>query len=584
MNKRIVVVGGVAAGATAAAKARRTNEQAEIVLVEAGPYMSFANCGLPYYVGGEIPRRDDLFVTNPRRFGRRYKVEVRLNAEVVSISRGRRSVELRGESGAAEALGYDRLVLATGAVPIRPAIEGLADCANLFFCRTVPDADAMVTRIEELAPGRAKTAESRGAGPSDPRALIIGGGYVGLECAEQLLARGFKVTVVELLGQLMSSLDPEMAQPLQQALTEAGAEIILNDGVTKLTGGDLPGPTAVLRSGRQVPFDLAILAVGVKPNVALAKAAGLELGPTGAIAVDTYQRSSDPAIYAAGDNCQSVFLPTGKAVNIPLAGPAIKQGRTAGANTALDLMAAPDDDPRRLTFAGVLGTAVVRVCGKVAGGTGLSERAARREGLDVGVSYAFGSNHATYYPRAEYMLVKTIYRPADGRLLGAQVAGGEGVDKRLDVFAAAIHGGLTVEDLEQLDLCYAPPFGSARDAASLAGLVAANARRGIAPAIGPAQLLQEMEGEHPPIVLDVRTPGEYRRENIPGALNLPVDALRERIQEVPADRPVVLQCNVGYRSYIAQQILRNHGRRNVRNLLGGYVLFHPVREMKHREG
>ena len=573
MSKRIVIVGGVAAGASAATKARRTGEQAEIVLLEAGPHVSVATCGLPYYVGGEIARRDDLFVVRPGRFRRRFNIDLRLNAEAVSVSPAERTVTVAGKSARTEALPYDRLILATGALPVAPPIEGL-EGPDVFTCRSVGDADAIVERIEKLTP------EPPQAGR---RALIIGGGYVGLECAEQLLRRGFGVTVAELMDQLMGPLDPEMAWPIQLALERAGGEVILNDGVARIErDGKGRATAAVLQGGRRVPFDLAVMGLGVRPNVGLAEAAGLKLGPTGALAVDAHQRTSEAAIFAAGDNCESIFLPTGRPANIALAGPANKQGRVAGANAALDLAGADEDDPRRLRFAGTLGTAVVRVGGTVAALTGLSEKLARSEGIDAAIAYADGASHAGYYPGAQTMLIKLIYAPDSGRLLGAQAVGGEGVDKRIDVLAAAILGRMTVEDLEQLDLGYAPPLGSSRDMIIQAGSVASNVRRGIAPPVGPFELLDELASEAPPLVLDVRTRGEYDRGHLPDALHIFVDELRGRAQEVPRARPVVVYCASGYRSHIAQQILRHHGRGNVRNLLGGFSLLAQVSKLRNK--
>ncbi len=560
MSKRIVIVGGVAAGASAAAKARRTSEEVEIVLLEAGPYMSFANCGLPYYVGGEIDSRAKLFVVQAEEFARRFNVDVRLGVRAESVCPAEHEVTVSTADGGTETLSFSRLILATGTTPIRPPIEGI-DRPDVFYCRTVPDVDAIVDRlaaVPSVRPGRA---------------MIIGGGYIGLECAEQLLRRGLRVTVVELLDQLMGPLDPEMARPVQATLTAAGAEVILSDGVAKISqAGDGDGAVAVTQAGREIPFDLAIVGAGVRPNVALAESAGLALGVTGAIIVDERQQTSEPAIYAAGDNCEATFLPTGSAVNVPLAGPANRMGRVAGTNAALDLHDATDDDVRRLRFGGVLGTAIVGVCGTVAGGTGLAEKAAAAAGVDVATAYLPGSSHAGYYPGAEKMLVKVVYDPADGRILGGQAVGGDGVDKRLDVLAAAIYARQTVADLEQLDLCYAPPFGSAKDVANLAGYAAANAVRGTSPGLSPAALLAELDGETPPLVIDVRLPAEHVAGHMDGSVNIPVDDLRDRLDEVPADRPVVVHCAVGYRSYVAQQILLNRGWTDVRNLYGGYGL------------
>jgi NADPH-dependent 2,4-dienoyl-CoA reductase/sulfur reductase-like enzyme/rhodanese-related sulfurtransferase len=576
MPKRLVIVGGVAGGASAAAKARRTNEDIEIVMFESGPFMSFANCGLPYYVGGEIDSRDKLFVAHPQLFHKRFRIDVHLNTTVTGVVPAQQKVIYVGPNGLEKTLGYDCLILATGTVPIKLPIEGI-DAPHIFACRTVMDVDAIMARLQQLLPFNAEEDHNPEAGwlltgeESGVEALVIGGGFIGLECAEQLLHRGVKVILVEALDQIMSPLDREMTVQLQQALESKGAEIILSDLVT---GFDHSGTRscAQLKSGRQVGFDLAILGVGVRPNVELAKAAALELGETGAIAVDEKQLTSDPRIYAAGDNCESVFLPTGKKVNIPLAGPANKQGRVAGQNAALDLMDTAADDKRRLGMKGVLGTSIVR-CGEVvAGGTGMTEKVALKTGVDVALAYNFGSHHAGYYPGAQPMCIKLVYTPEDGRLLGGQIVGSEGVDKRLDVLATAIYGGMTIQDLEQLDLAYAPPFGSAKDVVILTGMVAANTQRGESPSITPTELFQEMEGENPMTLIDVRTAFEYRAGRLKGAVNIPLEKLRERLEEIPKDKPVVTQCNVGYRSYIAQQILRQNGYRDVRNLSGGHSL------------
>lgn len=570
MPGRIVIVGGVAAGASAAAKARRTNEQAEIVVFDSGPYMSFANCGLPYYLGGEIASRDALFVANPARFNGYFRINVRLNTKVVDISVGERRVAYLGPDGVPSTLSYDRLILATGTVPIVPPIPGL-DGPNIHYCRTVPDVDAIMERLSHLLPREMEGGHFLNVKDAGFQALIIGGGYIGLECAEQLMQRGFRITVVEAQDQLMGPLDKEMAHPVQLELHDAGAAVILNDGVARIEPiGNRS--MAILKSGREVTFDIAIVGTGVRPNVELAKAAGLNLGKTGAIAVDAQQRTSDPAIFAAGDNCEAVFLPTGEFVNIPLAGPANKQGRIAGQNAALDLAGANTDDTRRLAMRGVLGTAIVRVGKVVAGGTGLTEKMAKRAGIEVGIAYVIGPNHAGYYPGAKLMLLKLLYAPANGRLLGAQAVGQDGVDKRLDVLAAAIQGAMTVEDLEDLDLCYAPPFGSAKDVVVMAGFVAANAYRGTSPGASPLAVMAEMSGETPPFLVDVRTRREFDDGCLKAAVNIPLDEFRDRLAEIPKDRPVVLQCGTGYRSYVAQQILLNDGWTDVRNLYGGYGL------------
>ena len=560
MSKRIVIVGGVAAGASAAAKARRTSEDVEIVMLEAGPYISFANCGLPYYVGGEIADREKLLVAKAEPFAKRFNVDVRVNTRAVAIDPGRSIVMIQTAGGSTDHVPYDRLMLATGATAVRPDVPG-ADRNNIFACHAVPDVDAITVHIDQTG---AKTA------------LIKGGGYIGLEVAEQLVRRGLKVTLIQRPGQVMRSMDSEMAWPLEKALIDEGAEVILSDVVVEIID-DRRQSVALTQCGRRIPFDLAVFGIGVRPNVELAGAIGLTLGETGAIAVDRFGRTSNPVIYAAGDNSETHHLVLDRPVNIPLAGPANKAGRAAGANMALDLMGAPDDDPRRLSLKGVLGTAIVRVGKAVGGGTGLTETVAAREGVNVAVTYMPGPSHAGYYPGAEPMVMKVLFDPATGRLLGGQAVGGEGVDKRIDVLAVAITAGMTVDDLEQLDLAYAPPFGSAKDVTILAGFAGANTRRGLMPAITPAKLLDELAGDAPPVVVDVRTAKEHAAGHLDGGLHIPVDDLRERLGELPKGKPLAVHCAGGYRSYLAQRILMNRGFDNVRNVLGGWTMIQRTR-------
>lgn len=572
-RKRIVIVGGVAAGASAAAKARRSSEDVEIVLVEAGPYISFANCGLPYYIGEEITSRDKLFVVKESLFARRFNFDVRCRTRAVSIDREKRTVEIvwpadEPDSGGRMTMPYDRLILATGTIPVRPRMPGL-NAPNFFSVRTVPDVDAIVEFRSRL------TTEKQ------QRALVIGGGYIGLETAEQLCRRGIHVVLVEMADQLMSAIDREMAYPIQEALEREGARIILSDAVKEIVHEDGRSVARTTR-GEEIPFDLGILAAGVRPAVELAKASGIALGETGAIAVDAWQRTSDPAIFAAGDNCEVTHLVTGKLVNIPLAGPANKMGRVAGANAVDDLDGLATDDPRRIRFRGVLGTSVVRVGDRLAAATGLTEKQACREQVPHKVTYMMGASHAGYYPGAEQMILKVLHDPANGRLLGAQAVGGKGVDKRVDVLATAITGGLGVEDLEHLDLCYAPPVGSAKDLPIMAGFAGANIRRGVMPVISPGELCgaEESKSRPAPFLLDVRSPGEFSGGHLPGAVNIPIDELRSRMDEVPCDRPIAVYCLSGYRSYLGQRILMNRGWEDVSNVQGGFRLIELFRKAR----
>lgn len=577
MAGRIVIVGAVAGGATAATSARRANEDAEIVLLDAGPYMSWANCGLPYYVGGEIEDRDELFAVEPSHFARRFRVDVRLGTRAMSVSPQAHTVTLQDAGGGAQTLHYDRLILAPGAVANQPAIPGL-DGPATFYCRTVDDADAILRRLDEL--GLAGPPAGGDGDRPARHALVIGGGYIGLECVEQLHRRGLRVTVVDIADQVMTQLDAEMALLVQRALQSNGVEVLLRDTVQEVQRRGSHA-LAVLRSGREVPFALAIVSVGVRPAVELARHAGLRLGPTGAVAVDAMQRTSDPHVYAAGDVCEAPFVADGRPMSIPLAGPARKQGRTAGVNAALDLSGAADDDGRRLRFAGVCGTSIVRVFDVVAAQTGLNASTARKHGVAFETVHVGGHDHASYYPGAESMMVKLLYAPRDGRLLGAQVVGAAGVDKRIDVLATALYAGLKVQDLEQLDLAYAPPYGSASDVVITAGGVAADALRGTGPGIEPEELLAALEGDRPPVVLDVRTRGEFDRGHLPGAVHVPVDDLRARLDEVPRGRTVAVYCGGGYRSHIAQRILLGRGWDDVRNVYGGYDRIEQARALRN---
>jgi NADPH-dependent 2,4-dienoyl-CoA reductase/sulfur reductase-like enzyme/rhodanese-related sulfurtransferase len=569
-TRRLVIVGGVAAGASAAAKARRTSEQIEILLLEAGPYISFANCGLPYYVGQEIARRESLFVADAATFGQRFRVGVRTETRAVDVHPDDRRIEVETVGQGREVIEYDRLILATGAEPLEPPIPGLRR-ANVFTVRTVPDVDRIRAYLDP-------SGLDSGLGRAEPvrRALVMGGGFIGLETAEQLLGLGLEVTVVERAPQLMLSFDAEMAYPIRQALERAGAVVVTGDGLIEVVEHG-SGVVARTETGREIPFDVGIMALGVRPNVELARRAGLRLGETGAVAVDGGQRSSHPDIYAAGDNCETPHLVLRRPVNIPLAGPANKMGRIAGNNATLDLIEASGDDPRRLEFHGVLGTAVVRVCDRYAAVTGITEREAKQRHIAYEVTYMVGTSHAGYYPGAESMILKILHHPQTGRLLGGQAVGGEGVDKRIDVMATAILGGLAVEDLEHLDLCYAPPVGSARDVPIMLGFAGANMRRMQMPALTPARLFEELSGSRAPLVLDVRTRREYEDAHLDGAVNVPVDELRERLDELPRDRPIVIHCHTGYRSYVAQRILLNRGWSDVRNVQGGYLLIDLTR-------
>ncbi|MGE5585281.1 MAG: FAD-dependent oxidoreductase [Bacillota bacterium] len=545
MGKRILVVGGVAGGAGAAVKARRTSEDAEIVVFERTPYVSWANCGLPYYMGGVIQRREELFVVSPRRLAARFNVDVRTRHEVTAIDRARKAVSVRNlETGDTSDERYDALILATGSEPARPPIPRL-DSPAVFTLVSVEDADRLQSFLEERRPSSA---------------VVIGGGFIGLETVEALLERGTAVTLVEMMDHLLPPVDREMAEPLAIHLQDKGVRVLLGQKVSELVrNGNNDRVEVKLASGDTILCDFVLSAMGVAPRLDLVRQAGLAIGQAGGVVVNDRMETSDPDIYAAGDICEIRHLVTGKPVRVPLAGPANKQARVAGANAAGGSM----------RYAGSLGTMVVKVCDLTIAKTGLSEKEARDEGIPHYVSYTHSQHHAGYYPGARMMTVKLVVDRFTGRLLGAQIVGGAGVDKRIDVVATAIHARMTVEDLEDLDLSYAPPYSSAKDPVNIAGFVAANIHRGEVDAITPDELDALLEREDIQLV-DVRTPAERKAGEIPGARLMPVDQLRELVGELDPHKKTVVYCAVGYRSYLAYKILEQRGFDDVSHLAGGF--------------
>lgn len=557
-RRKILVIGGVAGGATAAARARRTDETAEIRILEKGPYISFANCGLPYFVGGEIGDRSALLLQTPESFKALFDVDVAVEHEALAIDPASRTVRVRDlRTGKEYDESYTALILAPGAVPIRPPVPGI-DLPNIFVLRTVPDSDAIRAYIEE-----------HGA----RRAVVLGAGFIGLEMVENLVRRGLAVTLVDKAPQVLPALDPEMAAFVHLALDQAGVEVIVGDGLAAFEEEGGRAAAVRLESGRRVEGDLFILGLGVRPDTRLARQAGLAIGPTGGIRVDAYMRTSDAHIYAAGDAVELVNLVTGKPQLIPLAGPANKAGRVAGANAAGD----------HLTFPGALGTAIVRVGTVTAALTGLTEKAARREGMNIAVSYTTSPHHADYYPGAEPMVIKLVWEAETGRLLGAQAVGGAGVDKRIDVIATAIMGKMTVEDLTNLDLAYAPPFGSAKDPVTVAGMHAQNVRRDQLQVITPREVAEALEAGVPLQVVDLREPYEYAIGALPGAVNIPFPQLRSRIGELDPTRRTVVYDGNGQRGYWGARVLAQHGF-DVRSLTGGYTLWEAYQAASWRTG
>lgn len=550
--KRIVIVGGVAGGASAAAKARRTDEGAQITVFERGPYISFANCGLPYYVSGEISDRDDLLLQTPESFKRRFNVDVKVNHEVTAIDRKDKSVTVKDlATGAETHYPYDKLVLSPGARAIRPQVPGV-DAGNIFTLKTVPDADALKKFLLEKKPRRA---------------LVVGAGFIGLETAEGLVKLGIDTTVVELRDQVLPPLDPDMAVYVSNHLRSAGLNLVLGDGIKAFTGSPLV-TGAELTSGKKLETDLVLMSAGVAPETELARAAGLVIGKSGGIEVNERMQTSDPDIYAAGDAAECVQLVNGRKVRMMLAGPANKQGRAAGANAA----------GADMKFDGALATAIVGTMGITAAKTGLSEREAAAEGIDYIAAVIHPGDHAGYYPGAEMLHLKVLSDRKTGRLIGSQVVGKKGADKRTDVIAAAIAGGMTAGQLAALDLAYAPQFGSAKDPAIVAGMVLENQLRGLSEGLTVRQLEEQLKAGRDLKLIDVRTPGEFNSGSIPGAVNMPVDELRSRLAGLPKEADIVVFCRVGLRGYLAERILRQNGFAKVRNLSGGMISYAAPQE------
>jgi len=540
---RIAIVGGVAGGMSAAARARRLSETAEITVFERGEHVSFANCGLPYHVAGVIPDRRRLLVQTPQSLRARFALDVRVNSEVVRIDRAAKELVVRERSGREYRHGYHALVLSPGAEPLRPPIPG-SDHPRVRTLRSLEDMDAIVDLL--------------GRGPSRT-VLVAGAGYIGLEMAEALRQRGAAVVLVERLAQVMAVADADMVAPLHDELRRHGVDLRLSTSVQAFEPAAGDGLVALLSDGTRVECGFALLAVGVRPETRLAREAGLSLGPSGGIRVDAQMRTSDPAIWAVGDAVEVTDLVRDQPALIPLAGPANRQGRIA-ADTILG---------RPSRYSATQGTAVCKVFDLAFAMTGASERSLQRAGIAYRRVYVHPADHATYYPGAQPISLKLLFAPEDGRILGAQAVGRAGVDKRIDVLATALRAEMTVYDLEELELCYAPPFGSARDAVNMAGFVAANVLRGDVALWEP----EELAGVgSQPLLVDVRTPAEFRAGTIPGAVCLPVDELRQRAGELPKDRELLLFCRVGQRGYVAARLLSQLGFR-VRNLSGGYLRY-----------
>jgi len=562
---KVIIVGGVAGGASCAARLRRLDEKAEILMVERGPYISYANCGLPYHLGGVIPKESSLLVANEQVFRGNFAIEVRTGCEAVAISRQKKTVDLRNvATGEVTTESYDKLVLSPGAPSVRPPLPGI-DLPGIFQLRTVPDVRAIREWIERGTTFLAGMSNYSGIQFVKPtrRAVVIGGGFIGLETAENLVHLGFDVTLVEMLDQVLAPLDREFARLVEEHMKMHGVHLALNDGVAgfkPLDGGAIEVQT---KAGKTYPADVVVLALGVRPDTTLAKAAGLEIGERGGIRVDEQMRTSDPDILAVGDAIEVKDFVTGEWSLIALAGPANRQGRIAA-----DVIAGRDS-----RYRGTQGTTIIGLFGGAAAWTGASEKSLRRRGdQDFEKVYLFPNSHAGYYPGAKMIGLKVLFRRTDGRLLGAQALGEDAaaVDKRISALAVALQMGATIYDLEEAELCYAPQFGSAKDAINFAGMVAADVVRGDMP-------LAHWENTEGAFLLDVRQPLELVVESVPGAVNIPLNQLRARLSELPRDQEIHVICRSAQRAYYATRILLQHGFR-ARNISGGMlsrVMFMP---------
>jgi len=555
---KVIIVGGVAGGASCAARLRRLDEKAEILMVERGPYVSYANCGLPYHISGVIAKEASLMVASEQVFRSNFAIEARTNCEAISISPKQKTVELRNvATGEVTTEHYDKLVLSPGAPSVRPPLPGI-DLPGIFQVRTVPDVRAIREWIERGTTFLAGMYNYSGIQFVKPpkRAVVIGGGFIGLETAENLMHLGFEVTLVEMLDQVLAPLDREFARLVQEYLKRHGLHLALNDGVAafkQLEGGALEVQT---KSGKAYPADLVILALGVRPDTTLAKAAGLEIGERGGIRVDEQMRTSDPDIFAVGDAIEVRDFVTGQWSLVALAGPANRQGRIAA-----DVIAGRDS-----RFRGTQGTSIIGLFGGAAAWTGASEKTLKRLGdQDFEKIYLFPNSHAGYYPGAKMIGLKVLFRKSDGRLLGAQALGEDAaaVDKRVSALAVAIQMRATVHDLEEAELCYAPQFGSAKDAVNFAGMIAADVLAGDMP-------LAHWDETDGAFLLDVRQPVELALESVPGAVNIPLGQLRARLGELPRDREIRVICRSAQRAYYATRILLQNGFR-ARNISGGML-------------
>lgn len=550
-----LIIGGVAGGATVAARLRRMDEKANIILFERGKYVSYTNCGLPYYIGDTINNREKLFVQTAKGFTDRFRIDIRTEQEVTAIRPDKKEVEIKNLStGETYTETYDKLVLSPGAEPLRPGIEGIGS-KKIFTLRNVPDTDTIKNYVNTENP---------------KRAIVVGGGFIGLEMAENLYDLGIQVDVVEMANQVMAPLDFSMAAIVHRQLTDKGVGLHLEDGVSRFEEKD-GGVTVHLRSGKQIATDMVLLSIGVRPETKLAKDAGLAIGERGGIAVNDYMQTSDADIYALGDAVEVRHLVTGQPALIPLAGPANKQGRIVADNIVFG---------NKKKYPGSIGTSIAKVFDLTVAAAGANAKLLQQNNIPYISSYTHGASHAGYYPGAVPLSIKILFAPENGKLLGAQIVGFNGVDKRIEMLAQVIQRGGTVHDLAELEHAYAPPYSSAKDPVNMAGFVAENILN------KKSRIIQWRELAELPadtIRIDVRTHDEYKLGTIPGFINIPVDELREHLDELPKEKPIVVTCAVGLRGYLAYRILVQNGFKHVRNLSGGYktwsVATAPIKEI-----
>lgn len=541
---KVLIVGGVAGGASAAARLRRLDEKAEIIMFERGEYISFANCGLPYYIGGEINKKSALTLQTPQSFNSRFNVDVRVWNEVTAIDAEKKQVTVHNvQTGEDYTESYDELILSPGAASLVPKMDGVDD-PRVFTLRNIPDTVKIRDYVEEEFP------ES---------AVVVGGGYIGVEMAENLKKAGLKVTIVELADHVIAPLDGDMAAEVHRYLRDQGVELMLGKAVQSME--DKGGKLTLHLSEGEIETDMVILSVGVRPDTALAQGAGLELNPKGAIVVNEHMQTSKEHIYAVGDAIEIVDFVTGKKGYVPLAGPANKQGRIAADNIC----------GIKSSYKNTLGSSVLKIFDMTVAMTGVNERAAQAAGLDYDKVYTYSQSHASYYPGGHGISIKTLYEKGTGKILGAQLVGYDGVDKRCDVIATAIRAGMTAYDLTELELCYAPPFGSAKDPVNFVGYVIENTLTGKVKNFFWNDV-EKLPRDGSVTLLDVRTPSEREVGHIPGFIHIPLDELRQRAGELPQDKPVYIHCHSGLRSYLACRMLTGLGY-DCYNLSGGWRFY-----------